>query len=344
MSKGEAPPHDPPGGGPGVNGTPSAVALSLRKAAPATEPVPKDDERGEFRPARPGGPPDAALRTQQAPRPSPHPQGWPRPAPARPDLPLRPPVGPRPTAPARDLDAQQAEHPTPSTTRIAARLTLLAAIMVLGAAGIGAIVGQLLPVQYLARAELLYPISVEQPTGFLREDRNLTTQVLLLRSRAVLEPVARGEGIEVAELHDRLTAEVLESSEIIAVQLLWPDRDEGVRIATEVTSRYLDLATGERTDPARTYVESELDETRRRLVDVPDDENLLERERALVAQLDSLTTAQLSRPEPTVLVEPYADPDPVGGPVLTAAVGGLLGALVAAPVVLVLARRQNLRR
>jgi uncharacterized protein involved in exopolysaccharide biosynthesis len=75
-----------------------------------------------------------------------------------------------------------------------------ALITLLGAAG-GLVGSQVIPATYAARAEVLYPITEEQPTGFLREDRNLTTQLVLMRSRAVLGPAAASAGVELAPVN-----------------------------------------------------------------------------------------------------------------------------------------------
>ena len=45
-----------------------------------------------------------------------------------------------------------------------------------------------------------YDITAEQPTAFLREDRTLTTQVVLLQSQAVLAPVANAFGMPLRDL------------------------------------------------------------------------------------------------------------------------------------------------
>ncbi|HXV93562.1 MAG TPA: hypothetical protein VD813_09715 [Pseudonocardia sp.] len=273
------------------------------------------------------------------------------PAPGGVALPQRqaPPAGGTPAAAGASPDHdERAGLPPPGslTVREAVRLALLALVIVIGAGGLGYDVSLLFPTQYAARAEVLYPISIEQPTGFLREDRNLTTQLVLIQSRSTLEPVAAAEGIPVEELQRKLSAEVVETSEIIQVEVRDPSRERGVELADGVVRSYLDTATGRRPDPVRAFVQGELDRTREELAgNPPDRDALVQREQALVAQLDNLTTAELSRPVPSLLVPPYSAPDPVGvGPLTTTAVGMLLGLLVAAPLVLVLARRRTRRR
>jgi hypothetical protein len=230
------------------------------------------------------------------------------------------------------------------TVREAVRLGLLAVLIVLVGGGLGFVSSLLVPNQYAARMELLFPIAVEQPTGFLREDRNLTTQLLLLQSRAVLTEVAEPRGLTAEALRQRLSVEVVESSEIIGVEVRDPSREEGLALVDEVVSRYLAIANGERDDPVRDYVQSELDRTRVQLQAAPEDEGLREREQALVAQLDAVTTAELARPRPSVLVPAYSVEAPAsGGPTLPTTAGMLVGALVAGAAVLWLARRRTRR-
>ncbi|WP_093347455.1 hypothetical protein [Pseudonocardia ammonioxydans] len=235
------------------------------------------------------------------------------------------------------------ESPAPQAMplREARRLAQLALMIVLVCVGLAGGVWFLIPTEYTGRTELLYPVAVEQSTGFLREDRNLTTQLLLIGSRAVVEPVAGAHGVTVEDLQRRVTVEVVDSSEIIRVDVRAADRAEAVQLAGELTTRYMEISAGTRSAPAREYVSTELDKTRAALRTNPAP-NLRERERALVAQLDSLTTADLARPVPTVLVPPFSVSAPAGPGVDVALVtGALLGVLVAAPVVLLRARRRR---
>ena len=110
-------------------------------------------------------------------------------------------------------------------------------IVLLGAAA-GFVASLQFPVQYAARAELVYLIGQEEPTGFLREDRNLTTQVILLRSRSVLEPVAATEGLTVKGLEDKFQVELVEGSEVIRLEVRDESREAGQAILTQIIDRY----------------------------------------------------------------------------------------------------------
>ncbi|MBN9737969.1 MULTISPECIES: hypothetical protein [unclassified Pseudonocardia] len=256
------------------------------------------------------------------------------------------PVSDRDEPPGTEWEAlheKLGELPPPQsmTLREARRLAQVALMIVLVCVGLAGGVWLLVPTEYTGRTELLYPVAVEQPTGFLREDRNLTTQLLLIGSRAVVEPVAGAHGIPVEDLQRRITVEVVDSSEIIRVDVRATDRVAAVQLAGELTERYLAISAGTRNTPARDYVSAELDRTRETLRRDPG-ANLRERERALVAQLDSLTTADLARPVPSVLVPPFSVPEAAGpGVGIALTTGALLGVVVAAPIVLVRARRHR---
>jgi hypothetical protein len=97
-------------------------------------------------------------------------------------------------------------------------LVALAIGIILVGAGAGFVGALGWPKTYAARAEILFPITNEQPTGFLREDRNMTTQMVLMTERPVLDPVAAQLKRPVEDLQKHVTASVLQSSEIIQLQ------------------------------------------------------------------------------------------------------------------------------
>lgn len=119
------------------------------------------------------------------------------------------------------------------------RLAVIAvAIILLGA--VAGFVGALgWPKTYAARAEILFPITEEQPTGFLREDRNITTQLVLMTGRPVLDPVAAQQARPVEDLQRHVTASVLQSSEIIQVQVTDGSPQRALQTTQAVVNSYL---------------------------------------------------------------------------------------------------------
>ncbi len=276
-------------------------------------------------------------------------------------------------APAETVEPREADGPraafSPARGQLTGgqvvRLALLAVVIVLfgGVAGFG---GALLwPPVYAARAEILYPITEEQPTGFLREDRNLTTQLVLLQSRAVLGPVAAREGRSVAELEESLTVELLESSELIRIEVRDRSGEAARRLVEAIVQRYLDIYQVQHPSQVRQYLERELEDVRNRAeatrgrllqlraeaaaglardVEISTAEDdlqpLIAREQEILRQLDQINIVSLAGPTAELLTPPYVLANPVSPrPQFAAATGALTALIIAAGVVALTARR-----
>jgi capsular polysaccharide biosynthesis protein len=224
------------------------------------------------------------------------------------------------------------------------RLCLLACLIVVIGAAIGYASSWLIQAQYGARSEILYTLREDQPTGFLREDRNLTTQVVLIDSRPVLEPVAAANGLSVDQLADKVGARVAEGSEIIEIEVRDADRAEGLRLVKAVTARYL-AVTNDTTDEDRAYLERQLASIEAQLSSPATTPGLRAalsaRRRDLLNRLDTL---ELSGPQARQLGAAYTTSDPViPRRALAAAIGAVAALLVAAAVVALLALRWRRR-
>lgn len=246
------------------------------------------------------------------------------------------------------------------------RLLLVSLLIVLigSCAGLGSAL--LWPRTYAARAQVLFEISEEKPTGFLRQDRSLTTQLVLLRSRQVLAPVAAQERIPVEEMEKQVTVSLLDSSEVIQVEARAGARDVAQRRAQEIVDRYLQVSTPNSSSEVEGYVHSQLTEVQgqlaqarahlegERATSAPGSsalavaesqvQSLSQREQQLRSQADQLSVAELSRSAPKVVVPPYGVPDAVSPrPLFALAAGVLAGVLVAAVTAAVLVRRWSMR-
>jgi capsular polysaccharide biosynthesis protein len=224
------------------------------------------------------------------------------------------------------------------------RLCLVAWIIVLIGAAIGFAGSFLLQEQYGARSEVLYSLREDQPTGFLREDRNLTTQVVVIESRTVLAPVALANAMTYEQLAGKVGANVAEGSEIIQIEVLDPNRAEGLRLVDDITARYLVEANGT-SEESRRYVERQLAGVDRRLSDpatTPAQRVALAARRADL--LDRRDTLALAGPQARQLGASYTTSDPVTPRrTLAAVAGALAGLLIAAVVVILLAHRWRRR-
>lgn len=247
-------------------------------------------------------------------------------------------AGERRPAPARTT-------PEPTGTGLNSRqgkqLALMAMLLVLIGSGVGFMVSLFSETQYAARAQLIYDVRELEPTGFLREDRNLTTQQLLLSSRALLEPVATPNGLTVEELDEKLDATIVEGSEIINMELRDPSRETGTALLTAVNDQYLQFVnSGGGQEDTRAYLEAQLAAVSEQITAAGESSevsSLSARRTDLSSQLDALN---LAGPQAQILVPPYSVEDAVSPqPLLAAAAGGLAGVLIAAIVIGLVARR-----
>lgn len=232
-----------------------------------------------------------------------------------------------------------------------AALAALALVLVLVGAGVAFGGSFLWPDTYAARARVLYILTQQQPTGFLREDRNLTTQVVLLQSRNVLGPVAASNSLSVDELAKKISASVVEGSEVIEVEARDTSPGTALQLVDALTRRYLQVADAQPPSQARDYLQSQLAQIDGQLGKVtgiraarPQDQaklnNLLARERDLQSQLDHLNLSQLGGSQAQLVVTPYLVPVPVSPRrLLDAGAGALTGLVIALGAVALVARR-----
>lgn len=154
-----------------------------------------------------------------------------------------------PSAQEMDEEAARAAPTSPSPrtgpssgrfsgTRVGMLAALAFAIILVGA-GAGFVGALGWPKTYAARAEVLFPLTQDQPTGTLREDRNMTTQLVLITGRPVLNPVATQLGRSVEDLQQHVTASVMQTSEIIEIQATDAAQQRAVQTAQAVVNSYL---------------------------------------------------------------------------------------------------------
>ncbi|CAA9432935.1 MAG: hypothetical protein AVDCRST_MAG66-3429 [uncultured Pseudonocardia sp.] len=267
--------------------------------------------------------------------------------------PATPADGTGPRGPDRPPSPAGAPSPTPLrrlTSRQWRQLTLMAVILVLlgCAGGFGA--SALVPTRYAAQADVLYMLTREQATGFLREDRNITTQIVLMTSRTVLAPVAAEVGVPVEDLAASVQAAVLDESEVIHVELTDSDPARAQRLLEQILVRYIDISNNDERSRMRDYLESELTIVLERIKEVRglgqarqlELAPLVDREQSIRTQLDDFRLTDLAGPAAQVLVAPYTSTEPVSPKPLVATATGAAGGLVVALLVLaVLARRMT---
>ena len=284
------------------------------------------------------------------------------PAPVDPAPPRMPPDEP----PSAVDEPSPVEEPSADEPRVQTLVVLALVIILVGAmAGwVGALVA---PETYVARAQVLYPITKEQPTGFLREDRNLTTQLVLLRSRAVLVPAAAAAGSPVDEFEKDVAIRLVDSSEIIEIEVRDDSPESALRAVSAMVSTYFAAEQSAPQSGVRDYLDGQLADLRIRIADtrarllelrgqpetgtakdaqVANAESelsaLVGREQAVASQLDQLEIIELAGPTPELTTQPYALTKPISPkPLVLAATGALSGLVVASGVVALVARRRT---
>jgi uncharacterized protein involved in exopolysaccharide biosynthesis len=258
-------------------------------------------------------------------------------------------------------------HPLPSTERrgwLTPRLIVLTLTIILLGAAAGLAGALVLPKTYGARAEVLYSASQPQQGGDpLQQDRQLSTQLVLLKSRAVLGPIAQKQGRWYEDLDKDVTASILENSNVIQVEVHASTQPVALQTLQAVMNAYLAVA-GQPSGVARnlttqlaearqttaqlqtripqlvsavlagTATQASLDDARAQLT------ASLDREKALQTRIDEINLTGQSGPPAQVLTPPYSLPDPVSPrPPIATGIGALVGAVVAGVMLTIGARR-----
>ncbi|HEY2207634.1 MAG TPA: hypothetical protein VGH99_24540 [Pseudonocardia sp.] len=222
---------------------------------------------------------------------------------------------------------------------------LFALLAVLGLL-FGYIVSLMVPTSYAARTTVQYNIAGENTSDFLKTDRNLTTQLVLMTSRNVLQPVADTNGIDVDSLTKKVSATILNGSDIIQLEVRDSNRDSGVTLANAIAKQYLTVANN---SGPKGYLQDQLAAVKKQQAgssptfpaqpgatatagnSAADTAALAARTAALQGQLDAMN---LTQNQSSILVPAYSVEDPVspngGVAALTGMVCGLVIALMTA--------------
>jgi uncharacterized protein involved in exopolysaccharide biosynthesis len=260
----------------------------------------------------------------------------------------------------------QTEHPGQDRGRVTTHLALTALmIVVLGAAG-GLGAALVWHKTYGARAEILYSLSQDQQSSDPSlQDPELSTQLVMLTSPAVLGPVAQKQGRQFDDLNKNVNAQILDNSEVIQVETDGPTKPAALQTLQAILDNYLALAAqphgvARNLDlelanahantvqlqtrvqqltaavSAKTATQASLDGARAALSASQDQEN------ALQSRISELNLTGQTGPEAQLLTPPYALPDPVyPQPLIAAGIGALLGAITAGAVVALSALRRT---
>lgn len=259
------------------------------------------------------------------------------------------------------LDDPEVDGGGPVTTRLV--MLALTIILVGVAAGLaGALV---LPKTYGARAEVLYSIGQDQGGDPLKQDRQLSTQLVLLKSPRLLGDIARKQGQQVKDVDKLVTVAVKDNSNVIEVEADGPSKlaamqtlqavmDGYLALASQPTgaTRYLetqlaDAQTNTQTLQTRvtqltsavlagTATQASLNDARVQLTAAQD------QEKAIQNQINQAKLRGEGGPPVQLLTPPYSLPDVVfPQPLVAAGTGALVGVIVAGAVVALGTRRRT---
>ncbi|MDQ3762134.1 MAG: hypothetical protein M3460_10700 [Actinomycetota bacterium] len=282
------------------------------------------------------------------------------------DEPLQQPAGTGEVPPQRTASRIEGPPDDRGGGLLTPRLVMLALTIILLGTAAGLAGALVLPKTYGARAEVLYSVGQDQRGGDpLRQDRNLSTQLVFLKSRAVLGPVAQKQGRPFKDLDKDVSVKVLENSEVIQVEAHGSTKLAAMQTLQAVMDGYLALEgqpsgvtrnldtqlADARANTAKiqtrvdqlttavvagTATQASLNEARAQL------NASLDREKAIQARIDEVKLTGQAGPAAQLLTPPYSLPDPVfPQPLIAASTGALVGLIVAGGLVAVSARRRT---
>jgi capsular polysaccharide biosynthesis protein len=244
------------------------------------------------------------------------------------------------------------DAPRPRSTILTANLILLSILLILVGTIVGYVISGTMSKTYGARFQISVPTTATDDALVARQVEN---QVQVLQGRGLLSPVATRAGIPLETLVGRVHASVVTGSSVVSVTVTAPSRSAAVAVAQDLSGLYMhDVAIGP-DERSVSYLRSQISK-------LTDEQASIARQRAettssqaaasldarsfslagqitgLQSQLTTLTTQALSSNNVSLLTAPYALTDAVSPkPVQAAALGAVVGAIVAAAVVGVVA-------
>jgi hypothetical protein len=218
-------------------------------------------------------------------------------------------------------------------------------LIVLIGAEVGYLVSYFGQAQYGARSEVYFQLDNSLPSGFLRQDRALSTQLVAITSRQVLLPVSQKYNLSVATLTAKVHASVVADSEVLRIEVDDPSRARAKELVDGVTTEYLKYARVDPNADAQTVVNASIADLDRRRADLENQltqtvsgsanatrinnelqDNATQRT-AFSSQLTQLRLQQVTKPKIQQLTQPYLLDGPVAPKPLRAAIAGALASL-----------------
>ena len=261
----------------------------------------------------------------------------------------------------------------PLTRSIIIKYLALFCAIVIGTSILGYVVASMGTAKYGARSEIDYPLAQENPSGSqLRQDRLLSTQLVALKSQAVLQPIATKYKMSLSDLSKITTVKVLQDSEVLQVEVDNASQTKALALVGAIVGGYL-KSTGPdvnaRTEQYLTgqinIVNSQINTLNaqvataeaRRLSQNPvpaqsanelqlqsELTDALNQRSALTQSLNNATINQFQTPHITQLTQPYLLSGKVAPKPLQGAIAGFLAGIMIGILVIGLLIRRLLRR
>lgn len=261
----------------------------------------------------------------------------------------------------------------PITKKVVIRYAALFVAIVIACSVLGYVVSSLGTPKYGARSEVTYPINAQIASGtFMRTDRTLQTQLVAMKSQAVLQPVADQFKMSVADLSKALTATVLLDSEVIQLEVddASPARAQAI-VGAVVKSYFKNLGPDQNTvsegiltkqiagyNTQRDSLNSKiatLEANRLAQNPVPAEgapelgyqsqlNDLATQISNAQTQLNTLSVQEAQQPHVQQLTQPYLLPGKVAPKPLQGAIAGFLAGIMVAALVVGLLIRRLLKR
>jgi capsular polysaccharide biosynthesis protein len=247
----------------------------------------------------------------------------------------------------------------PLTRGVLLRLGAIAAAIVVACGVLAFGVSEMLPKTYGARSEIVYPLTSLNPSGdTLRTDRILATQLVAIKSRQVLTPVATTFHMTADALSKKIVASVLQNSEVIRIEADDASQAKALKIVTAVANKYIQTASASGSNAAAEVLLkgqiNSLNATVSGLTGRLSAATSSRDQAQLQTQLNNASTqlntasSQLSQlevsdaqtPKLTQLTQPYAAGKVAPKPMRAGIAGVLAGMLIAGGVIVLLLRRR----
>ena len=264
----------------------------------------------------------------------------------------------------------------PITRKVLLRYVAYALAIVLACAALAYGVSAAGAASYGARTEIYYPLNGALASGnFLREDRALSTQLVAMKSHAVLDPVAAQFKMTYDALSKKELVSILENSEVVRIEVDDASAAKAQSIVGAIAKSYLktqpdqDTLTEAFLNKQITSLESQIGSLTSRFdaleatrlasatlanpnPPVTPAETALQSQitannsevASLQSRLDAVTVDQLQQPHVSQLTQPYQNGKVAPTPVRAAAAGALAGIMIAAIALTMLLRRRIKRQ